>query len=124
MRQRQFLKGHNHEVTSLSFHPDFPNVFVSADHGGKMHVWGLPFGTPIDILEHLNEEIIMNRMKFNKSSNFGAYGFVDLSISNTERGTSIGKFNPMILVVNQVCFSPNGNTITSLGNDRFIQFWE
>ena len=124
MRQRQFLKGHSHEVTALSFHPDYPNIFASADHGGKMYVWGLPFGAPIDVLEHLNEEIIQDRLKMNKTSNFGMYGFVDVSSSNVERGTGIGKFNPMILIVNQIAFSPDGSTLASMGNDRFIQFWQ
>lgn len=124
MKQRQFLKGHNNEVTALSFHPDHPNVIVSGDHGGRMHVWGLPFNTPVCVLEHLNEEIVQNRLKMNKNSSFGTYGFVDVTSANVERGTGIGKFNPMVLVINQVQFSPNGSTIASLGNDRFIQFWQ
>ena len=124
MKQRQFLKGHNHEVSALSFHPDHPNVCVTADIGGTAHVWGLPFGSPVDVLEHLNEETVKKRLKLNKTSNFGSYGFVNVSSSNVDRGTGIGTFNPMVMVVNQVCFSPNGNNIVTLGNDRFIQFWE
>lgn len=123
MKQRQYLKGHNHEITGLSYHPDYPNIFVSSDYGGKIFVWGIPFGAPIDAYEHLNEDTVMSRIKASQANNFGAHGYVDVNITTTER-TGIGKFNPMMLVINQVEFSPNGNNIASLGNDRFIQFWE
>ena len=115
MKQIYELKGHDHEITSIDLHPEFGNMIVSADQGGKVMVWNLPFIYPVSVMEHLNETILNNRQKKEKNNNFGSWGANDFGQSKNA--------SQMVYNVHDALFSPNGSEIASVGNDRIINLW-
>lgn len=124
MKERRILKGHAHEISALDWHPIFENVIVSGDQRGRVCVWNLPYSTPSARIDHVNEEMLAERARIKRENQPGFFSTPEFQSRFGSGGMMGGpNVNSIFLIVNKVRFSPMGDKIATLGNDRRIKIW-
>ena len=124
-KRRLVLGGHSDAISALAFSPD-GQQFASGSYDKSVRLWPPTAPPTAGVMSYKNHLDAVWSIALSKDGKWAATGSRDGGLRIFERGSDTPKFvaaNAHAGGVTQVVFSPDSQTIASVGKDKIVRTW-
>jgi WD40 repeat protein len=125
-KRRVRYEGLNDSLAVIRFSPD-GQVLATGGRDGTLTLYDVPTGK---LIRTLTEDYTVSSVDFHPTKPFLAFttfdgkGNPNLRIVDLPSGKIVGSKRVDLHGTRQVCFSPNGKTLATVGGEAFVRVWE